>query len=160
MQYLCVAFFFCDIWMELGMARVGQTNRFDSGLVTCVFTIGLALVITVGCARHYGGSTFTVNFTPAPDGNRAYYLIPDQVWTVYPDSFRPDPSDPGNQDLNVRLMQYRVHDDGTKDVDTITYDVVVWNHEHTRLIVIDQITPREPNHTFKISPDRADGANQ
>jgi hypothetical protein len=142
------------------MARMSQSKRFDAGSFTRAFIMGLALVIVGGCAQHYGSSTFTVRFSPVPDENGAYYVIPDQVWTGYPESFRPDPSDSGNQDLNVRLMQYRVHDDGTKDVDTITYDVVVWNYEHTRLELIEQITPREPNHTFKISPDRADGAKQ
>jgi len=146
--------------MELEMPRVGQSSRFDAGLVTRVFITGLALVIEVGCAGHYGSSTFPVSFTPAPGAHGPYYLIPDQVWAEYPETFRPDPTDQRDQDLSVRLMQYRVHDDGTKEVDTITYDIVVWNHAHTGLKVVDQITPRQPNQTFKIPPDQADGANQ
>jgi hypothetical protein len=138
------------------MLRAAHQGCFMIGIAARALTGALGLLISCGCT-HYGGTTFPIRIIAEPDQNKAIYLIPDQVWTTYPESFRPDPADPAHQELNERLLQYRIHDDGTKEVDSITYDVVIWNGN--QLIAIDQITPREPGQELKVSTTRMDNVN-
>jgi hypothetical protein len=141
------------------MSRADRSDRFQSLAAMRFAVAAMGLLITGACAGHYGSSTFPVNFQPQPNDKRPVYLIPDQVWTEYRPSFEPSADDPQHLELNERLLQYRVHDDGTMDVDTITYDVVVWNPDQSQLIAIDKITPDTPQQTFQVPFDRASYSN-
>jgi hypothetical protein len=108
-----------------------------------LFSMSLA-----GCAHHYGGNIFPVNFSveqtsPAP----TLYAIPDQVWTMYPDQF--DSKKTAAAELNERLMQYRI-DNGKKELDSITYDIVIQD-DNGQLTAIKQITPHRPDETVTVT---------
>ncbi len=124
-----------------------------SGLLGTSFSLRCAILVALGvggcAAKHYGGGDKVPVHVQLAEGEekRTLYLIPHKEWTKYPQLF--DPNQTTRAELDQRLAQYRVDEQSSKEVDTIPYDVVVWDHGTLRSL--GPIHPSEPDQKFELS---------